>query len=119
MGHSVLVNGQRGADGCDRPGSPDPALTVLSPLWDWTDTDIGGYIEIHQLRLPQQYAAGYPDSLECWNCTAEVDRKRFEYLRANHREEWEHLQRGLRVVHGAVSEELQRGAKALDLALMD
>lgn len=94
MGHSVLVNGQRGADGCERPVSPDPALTVLSPLWDLTDAEIAEYIEAHQLTLPQQYAAGYFDSLECWNCTAEVSAPQFQYLRANHPESGGTFSRG-------------------------
>lgn len=115
-GLTVLVHAQRSADGCLAPWAGDPTIQALAPLWHWSDQDIIDYIAVHGLELPAQYAEGYSDSLECWNCTAEVSAPRFRYLHKHYPAHWRQLQQGLAVVYDAVGHELQRHREALDLA---
>lgn len=117
-GLRVLVHGQRSADGCVQPWAGDPTLQVMAPLWDWSDQDVVRYIETHDIPLPAQYESGYPDSLECWNCTAEIDAPRFRYLQTHYPSHWRQLQHGIAAIYEAVGYELQRHKEALDLALV-
>lgn len=115
-GLRVLLHAQRNADGCVQPWAGDTRLYVMAPLWDWSDEAVARYIEAHGVELPAQYAAGYPDSLECWNCTAEISAPRFRYLQTHYPAHWQQLREGLAVVYSAVGFELQRHKEALDLA---
>lgn len=42
------------------------------------------YIERHALALPQQYAQGYADSIECTVCPAPMKAERMRYLIQHH-----------------------------------
>jgi len=73
----TLVNGLRRAEGGNRrnitPVSEDRRTGgyQLSPLYDWTGTDIATYIAEHDLLVHPLHAAGYP-SIGCYPCTTPV-----------------------------------------------
>lgn len=56
------------------------SVEVALPLTDWTEADVYAYIDRHGLELPPQYAEGYPDSIECVVCPAQIYSKRMDYL---------------------------------------
>ncbi len=79
-----LIHGQRRAD--NTMASFGPAAEVLAPLWGWSDAQVYEYLEAHGLPLPEQYPEA-PDSLECWNCTAEVKAERIRFMRRRYPEQ--------------------------------
>lgn len=117
-GVTLLLHGQREEDGVSLPNYSSEVET-LGPLWDWTDLEVWGYLASNRLEIPEQYAQGYSDSLECWNCTAQIDPERFAYLATHYPSHWELLRFSLRKVYGAVAEELGRSNRALSMALAE
>jgi 3'-phosphoadenosine 5'-phosphosulfate sulfotransferase (PAPS reductase)/FAD synthetase len=68
-----------------RKGSEGPVyyngsgVEHVCPLWNWTEQDIMDYHKTWKLPLADQYAYGC-DSLDCWNCTAALDKHGEEKL---------------------------------------
>lgn len=88
-GPCCFISGQRrqDQDGATVAGlkSKLPAtVDVVMPLASWSETDVFAYIEAHGLTLPQQYAEGYRDSIECLVCPAPMNAERLRYLRRHH-----------------------------------
>lgn len=73
----IIVNGLRRQEGGRRAQlpvlSPDPRTGgfQLSPLCDWTDEQIQGYVTEHALALHPLHEQGYP-SIGCYPCTTPV-----------------------------------------------
>ncbi|MGU3536801.1 phosphoadenosine phosphosulfate reductase domain-containing protein [Methylobacterium sp. A54F] len=80
----ALIHGQRdddkGATTGGLQGQLPPHVEVVLPLKDWSEADVYAYITEHGLSLPEQYAQGYRDSLECLPCPASVNPERLAYL---------------------------------------
>ena len=55
-------------------------VEVVQPLAGWSDADVWTYIAEHDLELPEQYAAGFPSSIECLSCPADLSTGRLAYL---------------------------------------
>ena len=109
-GIGLEIHGQRAEDGV----AAQYPRRIL-PLWNWTEQQVYSYVREHRLELPQQYSMGYPDSGECWNCTAQVSELRFTYLAAHHPEQWQQLRPSLLAVYGALDAEHERTRAALDV----
>ena len=84
QGPCVYLNGQRRDD---RGGTPHGLAStlpdhveVVMPLWDWTEARVQAHVEQHALVLPEQYADGLADSLECLVCPAALRPGRLRYL---------------------------------------
>ncbi len=71
-GATLLLHEQRRSDGGGFAinSGPDARVEVCKLIWEWSDDDILDYIGKHGIELPEQYADGVMDSLDCWNCTA-------------------------------------------------
>ena len=69
---TLFLHGQRRSDGggFTVDSGPDAKVEICKLLWEWSDDDILHYIGQHGIELPEQYADGVMDSLDCWNCTA-------------------------------------------------
>ncbi|MCH8037202.1 MAG: phosphoadenosine phosphosulfate reductase family protein, partial [Proteobacteria bacterium] len=69
---TLFIHGQRHSDGggFTVDSGPDAKVEICKLIWEWSDEDILDYIGKHGIELPEQYADGVVDSLECWNCTA-------------------------------------------------
>ncbi len=69
---TLFLHGQRRSDGggFTVDSGPDAKVEICKLLWEWSDDDILHYIGQHGIELPEQYADGVVDSLDCWNCTA-------------------------------------------------
>ena len=81
-----VVRGSKKADhrvGVEH-GFTEDGVYYDSPLWDWTDADVFGYIEKHEIPLLDNYhMSDDSDSLDCWCCTAYLEksgRSRAEYI---------------------------------------
>lgn len=90
LGADIVVRGSKSCDA--RVGVPDGhienGVVYKSPLWDWSDKDVFDYLDKVKAEIPPQYAIG-ADSLDCWSCTAYMDKHgvgRFEYLRDHYPE---------------------------------
>jgi phosphoadenosine phosphosulfate reductase len=87
----VVVNGLRRSEGGRRadirPLNPDPRTGgyALSPIFDWTASDIERYIETHKPPIHPLHDKQYP-SIGCSPCTTPV--KPWEDARAGR---WRHL----------------------------
>lgn len=91
-GASLFLHGQRRSDGggfC-ADSQPGAAVEICKLLWGWSDDDVFGYITKQGIELPEQYAHGVIDSLECWSCTARAGdsaagvRARLTYMAKNY-----------------------------------
>ena len=56
---------------------------IVAPLDKWTADEVMDYCLTQGVALPLQYQTGFPDSLECWNCTVRTDLKRFEWMQTH------------------------------------
>ncbi len=83
-------------------------LRVAYPLRGWTEGDVFEYIDRHAIALPEQYGAGYANSLECWCCTAMVDpgNTRWKYLEKHYPASFEVVRRQAERIDAAVTREL-------------
>ncbi len=69
-GATLLIHGQRHSDGggFTVDSGPDAKVEICKLLWEWSTGDVMDYITEHGIDLPEQYADGGVDSLDCWNC---------------------------------------------------
>jgi phosphoadenosine phosphosulfate reductase len=70
------MSGVRRADGPTRADTPIVSrdvrgLVKINPLATWTDQDVDGYIEDHDIAVNPLLKQGYP-SIGCWPCTQPV-----------------------------------------------
>jgi 3'-phosphoadenosine 5'-phosphosulfate sulfotransferase (PAPS reductase)/FAD synthetase len=116
-GLTLYVHGQRLADGVllTTPGD----LKSLDVLREWSEAQVYEYIERNEIALPPQYALGFRDSGECWNCTAELDASRVRYLESEYPELWGRLKPALRQVYGAVAGEWNKHKDTFDAVFRD
>lgn len=115
QGINLLVHGQRHEDGVSGCFGAQGAET-FAPIWDWSAEQVDAYIARHNLRLPEQYAAGYRDSGECWSCTATLDPARFRWMWKRYPELMAQLKPTLAAVCGCVVDEWERAREAFDAA---
>ncbi|MFA9950986.1 phosphoadenosine phosphosulfate reductase family protein [Dentiradicibacter hellwigii] len=64
--------------------SPLPRRRIVAPLRNWTAEEVLAYCQRRRVPLPEQYATGLADSLECWNCTVRIDLARFRWMQAHY-----------------------------------
>lgn len=73
-GHTLVLRGSKACD--ERVGVPDrhveDGIEYRSPLWGWSHEDVLAFLEREGIDLPQHYADGVVDSLDCWSCTAHL-----------------------------------------------
>ena len=82
-GATAFIHGQRKSDKGGwliQPG-PDAKIEDVPLIRDWSDQDVFDYLAHHKVELPEQYACGVKDSLECWSCTALTDEPALERKR--------------------------------------
>jgi phosphoadenosine phosphosulfate reductase len=76
-GRAAWVTGLRRVDAPTRANAPvvswDAARSMvkINPLASWTDADMAGYIDDHELPVHPLTERGYP-SIGCWPCTRPV-----------------------------------------------
>lgn len=115
----------RGAKSCDEhrgvsPGYVEDGVAYESPIWDWSDEDVFGYLEREGVDLPEQYDAkwGPIDSLDCWCCTAHAGEgfvaSRLKFTRERYPEFWPELADRHQRVREAVTAEMQRISEDID-----
>jgi len=112
-GRSVLVHGQRSADGAPGLGLSGiviPNVTVCAPLADWSEGEVFEYARAHDLRLPSHYDE-IADSLDCWACPAlfsdEIGHERAAFMTKRYPDLARVVLPGLRTIHRAIGDELR------------
>ena len=103
---TLLYHGQRRGDNTFGNTS-FPGAEVIAPLWDYSTEQVMRYVRHHGLPLPKQYPAVL-DSLECWNCTAELGADRVAWLKENYPERIPELRAMVGTVSEAVSAAIRR-----------
>ena len=81
--------------------SPLARDRIVAPLDAWTANEVLDYCRTRGIELPQQYADGLADSLECWNCTVRTDLPRFLWMQKRYPELAARLATMMREVYGA------------------
>lgn len=113
----------RGSKKCDaRVGVShkhvEGGVTYSSPLWDWSDADVMGYLAHEGVTLPKHYSV-VPDSLDCWCCTAHLTRHgagKMQWTRDNYPELWPEVSRRMEAVSSVIGGEIRKIAPAFEIA---
>jgi phosphoadenosine phosphosulfate reductase len=76
LGKLAWMSGLRRSESTSRTGAPiltrdRRGLVKVNPLANWTDLDVQGYIEDHDVPVNPLLEMGYP-SIGCWPCTRPV-----------------------------------------------
>jgi 3'-phosphoadenosine 5'-phosphosulfate sulfotransferase (PAPS reductase)/FAD synthetase len=117
-GATLYMHGQRAEDGCTLSQLPE-GLEGLGPLHGWSEAQVYEYLDRNSIELPAQYGAGYRDSGECWNCTAELGVDRLQYLAAVYPDLWRQLKPVLWAVYGEVTTEWNKHREGLDMVFAE
>lgn len=117
MGATVVIRGQRNAEGYKSPiphGAIVEGMRFEFPLRDWTAQQVDEFLAAQGVQIPAYYAHS-DKSLDCWNCTAYMDEKRgtLAYMRAHHREKYDHVIRNLKDIDIALNESMRPLRRAL------
>lgn len=113
----------RGSKASDRrvgvgPWHVEDGITYFSPLWNWSDAEVMGYLGKLEVELPKHYGT-VPDSLDCWCCTAHLirhGREKLAYTKANHPDLWPELQRRTTALRETLFDEYGKVAVAFGAA---
>lgn len=109
-GHTLILRGSKKAD--TRVGVPSGftfnGIEYRSPLWDWSDAEVFAYLDGEGVELPDQYAAGVNDGLDCWFCPAHLKHhgeEKLTYIKRNHPSLWPVVSANIRIVADAARRE--------------
>lgn len=108
-GVTLIVRGKREEE-ADKTGLKsgyiDNGIELLFPILDWTADEVFGFLAANNIELPPFYELA-ASSLDCMSCTAWLEHKNGDYLRAHYPERHtEHLMR-LGKILGAVTEQMK------------
>jgi len=109
LGATVIVRGQRtdeATKGVIRSGHIQDGVKYVFPLEDWTEEQVNGYLQTHNVALPPHYAY-FNSSLDCGHCTAFLSENpgRMRYLREHHPDVHADVEQRLgRIMLGAATE---------------
>ena len=75
-GKAAWLSGLRRAETAARAGAPVIArdkrgMVKVNPIASWSDADVAGYVQDHDLIANPLLSQGYP-SIGCWPCTRQV-----------------------------------------------
>jgi phosphoadenosine phosphosulfate reductase len=117
-GHTIVLRGSKRGD--RRAGADashwEKGIEYRSPLWNWSDERVMGFLAEQGATLPRHYAA-VPDSLDCWLCTAHLaphGEAKLRWIRENHPELWPDVQDRFRRLNAALAREREKIAEALE-----
>ena len=116
-GADLILHGQTAEDLVNQKASfpamlsPLPRRQIVAPLRAWTGKEVMDHCRAHRVELPKQYEEGFPDSLECWNCTVRTDLDRFRWMQAHHPELAAKLGELMEVVYGAAIADYEKHIK--------
>lgn len=123
-GHTLVLRGSKRAD--SRVGVPsgfvEGGVEYRSPLWDWSDAEVFAYLDGQGVALPEQYAAGVNDGLDCWFCPAHLKHhggEKLRYLKTSHPDLWPVISTNVRTVADAARREVYRLNPVWDLANLE
>lgn len=118
-GAGVVLRGAKAADarvGMRGAEFAADGIVYRQPLWDWSDADVLAFLAAEGVDLPEHYAAGVPDSLDCHLCTAHLAHggaEKMRFMKARTPDLWAELAPRLAAVKG----ELLRAAGGIGAAL--
>lgn len=120
-GHTLVLRGSKQADA--RVGAPDgfmaDGVEYRSPLWRWSDAEVFAYLDGLGVELPDQYAHGVNDGLDCWFCPAHMahgGKQRLDYIRARHPDLWPEVRKNVQQVAGIVAAQFAIVQQAYEVA---
>lgn len=123
-GHTLILRGSKQAD--SRVGVPSGftfnGIEYRSPLWDWSDAEVFAYLDGEGVSLPDQYASGVNDGLDCWFCPAHLKHHgeaKLRYLRTAYPDLWPVISNNVRTVADAARREVSRLNPVWDLANLE
>lgn len=117
-GATLVLRGSKAFDG--RRGVPsghiEGGIEYASPLWDWSDSDVMGYLKAEGIMLPYHYNR-VNESLDCTICTAHLahngtDKMRF--LRSDYPEIAADVKGRLGLIRDEVARQVDRVLPAFD-----
>lgn len=105
---TLLIHGQRRLDNVHPLHSWPGWIDRLPPLWEWSEDDVMAAIDRKGCALPIQYQEGVLDSMECWNCPADLKPQRVRFLAKHYPELARQIGPLVGAIYGAVYDELER-----------
>lgn len=114
QGFDILLTGQRATDAS--PSVPlrqvmnAGAITMVAPLWEWSDEEILDYISQRNISLPAS-ATIDDTSMECTICPAQIE-KRIDFIKEHYPEYLPTIGENVRAVMDVVQGRLDEMAKA-------
>jgi 3'-phosphoadenosine 5'-phosphosulfate sulfotransferase (PAPS reductase)/FAD synthetase len=98
-GHTIVLRGSKLSDARVGAGPShwEDGIEYRSPLWDWSDERVMGFLKRNSVALPAHYAE-VPDSLDCWLCTAHLahhGEAKLRWMRQHYPHLWRELRRRL------------------------
>lgn len=109
-GATLVLRGSKKND--PRVSVPDghvmDGIEYRSPLWDWTDEQVFGFLEEKGVVLPAHYPE-VNESLDCWLCTAHLHgagADRMRYTRDHYPELWLEVKDRVRHMEGVLMSHL-------------
>lgn len=108
-GVTLIIRGKR-ADEADKTGIEsgyvEGGIEALFPIMDWTAAQVFEYLAAEGIEVPPFYEHA-DSSLDCMNCTAWLEHRNGDYLRAKHPEHFAEYERRLGLIAAAVKEQMK------------
>lgn len=106
---TLVIRGKRN-DEADRTGvksgDVSDGIEVLFPIIDWTEDEVFAYLADNHIDLPESYAHAN-SSLDCMSCTAWLEHKNGDYLKAAYPERYIEHTRRLGLIREAITEQMK------------
>jgi phosphoadenosine phosphosulfate reductase len=108
-GVTLVIRGKR-ADEADKTGIEsghvEDGVEALFPIMDWTADEVFNYLHAEGIEVPPFYE--YADSsLDCMHCTAWLEHRNGNYLRAKHPETFVEYERRIGLIARAVKDQMK------------
>ena len=108
LGVTCIIRGKRSEEKDKtetRTGSVLMGIETIYRLWDWTESDVLGYLRDNGIDLPESYQHA-THSLDCMDCTAWWGEGLSHYLKAKHQEHHKEYVRRITLIKTAISEQM-------------
>lgn len=105
-GVSLIVRGVRASDFAKphqfMSGYVGEGIELLYPIEDWTDDQVGRFLEARGLPIARFYSEGVSETPECMGCTAWWDTGHLQYLAKFYPARFENTRRSILLIRAEV-----------------
>lgn len=107
----IVYRGQKKSDKTPqylKSGEKVHGVQYIYPIDDWTDDDVWKFLRENNIPVPSYYEFSI-DSLDCWHCTAWMEKKRgpINWLKEHDPEKYEYVVSNINKIKSEVEERLR------------